>query len=387
MNVFVALFACNFLNHGADILLVGLVLMLFSRKRLHFTWDILLLMVFSVFYYVVTASYFKNNFAVFSLPIAYIIGLNRAEPSRESARKLLLLLAVFTAVHGFLNLSFGIFSARELDAKRLTLDIWTGQVMATTGQMTNYTLLASLAGFLLLCKSKGRLLLLILCGLAAFHTIFVGGRTILVLFGLSIAIGLIVFYLFSAPQRRRRAIPWLILSLLLTLAAVSAYESDLFGIQSFFESSGLYERFFSDYAQDHNVGFWDTRRWELKGMYLKLALDYPFGGGKIVRVVGNYAHDLWFDILDNAGIIPFLLILLYTLRMLFRLLKYIWSPHTEHADKILFASYAVCIFAQFFVEPILQGSPIFLAATCMIDGMLSSRHFNSTPTLHQEALS
>lgn len=49
--------------------------------------------------------------------------------------------------------------------------------------------------------------------------------------------------------------------------------------------------------------------------------DYPWGGRKVLSKVGFYAHELWLDVFDSAGIIPFVLIWIVTIQITFLILS------------------------------------------------------------------
>ena len=99
---------------------------------------------------------------------------------------------------------------------------------------------------------------------------------------------------------------------------------------------------------------------------------YPWGGSHLSEeIVGAYAHDLWLDIMDEAGIPAALAILVYTITAFYRILILSRNRKVPKDERIALRSYAIIMCAQFFVEPIWQGSPMLLLFFVLIDGMLT----------------
>ena len=97
-------------------------------------------------------------------------------------------------------------------------------------------------------------------------------------------------------------------------------------------------------------------------------------GGNHIRIDNGvgYAHDLWLDIYDAAGIIPFIIIFVYTLRAWIRAFSMLNDKKIESGFKVIFGSYTLVVSAYFFIEPIMYGAPLVLFSFCIIDGLVAS---------------
>lgn len=157
----------------------------------------------------------------------------------------------------------------------------------------------------------------------------------------------------------------------LVLAGIFAimYSTDAFGLRTYIEGSYLFRR------MNGEKGFYDLSgngRFYYKKKYLENAFMYPWGGDHLrEEVVGSYAHDLWLDIMDEAGILTALAILVYTITAFYRILMLPRKKNLPQDESVALRSYAIIMCAQFFVEPIWQGSPMLLLFFVLIDGMLS----------------
>lgn len=100
-------------------------------------------------------------------------------------------------------------------------------------------------------------------------------------------------------------------------------------------------------------------------------LHYPFGGNNINKGLGvGYAHDLWLDVYDTVGVIPFVLICAYSIISMRRCLCFIRYSKDTNINLLVCCVY-ISLFVSFFVEPIMDACPMVFAVYCFIDGMLS----------------
>ena len=77
-------------------------------------------------------------------------------------------------------------------------------------------------------------------------------------------------------------------------------------ITRMFESTYLFHRIsYANIAQSQDLFsfFKSSDRGNVRDQYIALMFDYPWGGRKVLSTVGFYAHELWLDVFDSAGII------------------------------------------------------------------------------------
>ena len=366
------LFASDFFTIGNVFLLFGLLYVLFQQKRIAFTSGFWLLMLFS-FVFSVVDLYVNHtlNFLVFLYPLAHLLGANILQnPTKVGIKRLLKILSIGMALHGILNFAYETILLKGFNYSSLHYDIWSRSLAGVTGQMTNYVFLLIFAGACIFYSRKyGWISLMIIIG--TVHAVLGGSRTYIVMLGISIGIGLLFDFLVRKKKRLKRICWFLLASGGIALFVWAAYKNDWLGIRSFWTSSYLYHRLFSEYAKINHRGMFTTGRWATKLEYIKLLLVYPLGGNHIRKQVGWYAHDIWLDTADKVGILPSILIVLYTLRIIIRGIKYAFYEDVSLEDKMIFASYTLLIAIQFLMEPVLSSAPQFFQAVCMLDGMLS----------------
>ena len=199
------------------------------------------------------------------------------------------------------------------------------------------------------------------------HDVLIGGRTFIALLLVAI-VATIGFQILGGKKRLKALIVYLLILIIIAGVGIVLFQNNYFGFRKMFESSYMYRRFFADYSQ-RRIG--DTDRWDRKIVYLRYLLKYPFGGNHISKDLNvGYAHDLWLDTFDDAGLLTLLCLLAYTISSAFRFIKYAKEYSSSFEEKVLFFLFPVVLMAAFFVEPILRGCPMVFFMYCFMDGMI-----------------
>ena len=92
---------------------------------------------------------------------------------------------------------------------------------------------------------------------------------------------------------------------------------------------------------------------------LGYVFSQPLGWANNASIHMGYAHNLWFDIARQAGIIPFTLFLLATINIVKILLRIFRSGLKDAFFAVLLAEF-ICISCGCFVEPVIEGNPFVL---------------------------
>lgn len=302
----------------------------------------------------------------FTYFICYMMGYNMLRGKKNIVSKeqsLKIIIIVFAGAnffHLFLNLITNIGATT-----RNTIDFWTKSNLSATGQTALACLMIAVAYAILFSNSKTIYKALVILALAIifYYNLMIAGRTIIVL----LIVMLIVAYgyhLMNSDNKKQK-----IKILLLIIAAIALiiilYNYNVFNIKTIVEESNLYNRFWS--AQ-HTEILSEDKRLGYKLSYLEKFLDYPWGGNRIKEIVGSYAHDLYLDTYDEAGIFAFLAVIIYigiTIKNLYSIQK---SQSIQFYTKQLIFLVYVVLYIEFMIEPILKGMPWLLATFCFIDG-------------------
>lgn len=248
--------------------------------------------------------------------------------------------------------------------ERDTIDIWTGEVRAATGQASFACLALAIAVACLFSKTgvKVKAVSLITVALAFGYNFVLSGRT-LIFIALVLAAISFLHLLHTKKKGRMKA---LIILLVIILTIVFIYNNNIFGIKSFVESSLLYERF----NGENSTYTGEDRRWDRKIYYLKNFFDHPFGGVHFRDDVG-YAHDVFLDTYDEAGIFTFTAVIIYISASISHLIKCMKNKTLPFVFRQIILCVYIALYIEFMIEPVFQGIPALFAMFCLIDGALS----------------
>ena len=310
----------------------------------------------------------------FVYPVCYLLGQgflgkfnNDAEKKRnESAFPIVaIILAVGLFIHLVLNLSINIGSE-----ERNTPDFWTGEIMSATGQATLACLPIAVICAIFFSEHKVWQKILAMCALTVilYYNLILAGRTMILLMFLCSLLALIYAFLGNRANKSLFKARLAIGVAVVILTVIVLYTNNFLNIQQTIVRSNLYQRFFGRWGMDVD----DDGRADYKLVYIQNMWGYFWGGGNIHKIAGGYAHDIFLDTYDEAGIFALLSMLVYIALSL----KNFWRCITNKSLDFKVRQFVLCIYVlcylQFMVEPILQAMQWLFAIFCFLDGMLRS---------------
>lgn len=195
-------------------------------------------------------------------------------------------------------------------------------------------------------KTKRLLVIVaIICELCSIHYV---SRTGIAIF----CIGLIIGLLFSWGISFRSC------AMLLIVFVGYTYLHDTELYQVFADRN-------TNYSNVNNVGL-RTVRWEWG---LKEILHNPFGSTTYQKAAHAFAHNFWIDYGKISGVIPFALLILFSLRNLYQTLFIGYK-------KMGLMSYFAFVFTTIFIatlmtEPIHEGAPLYMFVYFLYTGMIN----------------
>ena len=302
-------------------------------------------------------------------PLIWVVGYNTMEArDTKTIFEIAAILAFGMAFHGLLNYLYNVLRGVTFRTGR-TYDIWSGTISTATGQAINFTLFLAVLPWLLLVQKKRwlKIVSMMMFAGATLYGIQIGSRTYLVL--CLFAAGISVLSGMLQKGQKRKAVGLIAGLCVVTGALIVAYSNDCFGIRTVIENSYLFYRV--EWDRESFFGLLQNDRFDFKRIYIENMFRYPWGGYKMSSISGSYAHDLWLDIFNEAGILALIGIFLYTVLAFIRLNKTRKDKRVSAGERTAIVSYSVILCAQFFVEPIWQGAPLLLCSFVLIDGMLA----------------
>lgn len=371
INILVFMVGINFMHIGQLILPI-ICFLLFVENKLHFKVNspkiFIILCLFSISFY--AFSYKLGFYSVmgFTLPMAYYIGSNIKNPSQENIKKVIYLLALSMSLHVVLNacIELALHGTRGLFFASTHYDFWTRDKISNTGTAVNADLLIGCIYYVLNKEDNKRLRIIsILVFLISFsYLIIIGRRTTLLI---SI-ITYLLLYIYEkntigiTEKHKRMMIRIMVICACIVIPFAIVYYFDLFSAKTFLDQLNVILKLKNSLIGDERIRLYFDA--------IKLMPKYPFGGQKISGVLGLPVHELWLDVYDYAGIIPYILIVVFSLYFVFVLYRYVKNKTIDNDLKLMVLGVYITIIIQMFLEPVMTGASLFLLITVIIHGIV-----------------
>lgn len=360
----IMVYCFNVLNKGYYVVFIIIPFLVFLafKNKIKIDMQLSTLIIFSILYSIILNNYgFRESNILFlnliGPVIFYLFGhqiITRHNPKK--VLKILLLVAASLSLFGFLN----VLNSRGVSFDwRAVVSIWGGSITAT-GANTYLSLGLSLLPLVLLSKNKNiKIISLLVFGISVYSLFSLANRTGVLIILLSI----IFTFLFIGNLTIRK----LFMGITLFLSSFLIYQ--------FIITTILGERLSrGNILSDPRFEAWNA---SINGLG-----DYPFGG-KLTNLPLSYVHNMWLDVGHEAGIIPLVLLSVFTILAIKKLATLLRSDLSTDI-KIIFLSFFVAFFVTFSLEPIMEGWYYYFNVFCFVFGMLS-REISNIPKVSVEA--
>ena len=386
------LFSLNVFNQSSLILAALFILIaILDRGKLYIpandTVFFVLMFFAAVFFVFSTQNGLNAGISAIGCPMAYYIGLRVQNEQMEMAqaenrlKSVTMLLVAGMTCHAVVNFLYEMVRFGGINSGGTHYDFFSlGAKTSATGAATYLTLFSGVIFYLIVESNSVKKWVagILLIVIAFAYDMILGGRTFFALTGVSFVLSMIVYIWGQKDDiKKMKAIGKLILIVfVLGIAAIAVYIKYQNTITKIFESTYLFHRIsYANISQSQDLFsfFKSSDRGNVRNQYIALMFDYPWGGRKVLSKVGFYAHELWLDVFDSAGIIPFVLIWIVTMQITFSNLKYVLNKKVPIENRVLIIGITVSVTVQFFFEPVLTGCRALLFSYLLICGIIRSQ--------------
>lgn len=297
------------------------------------------------------------------LPMAYYVGQNISDNTSISFKEVVYLVTFGMCIHVLLNFGYDLFMyGSEFYAHRSHYDIWTKDIIKTTTTAVNYVIPTSCLYYIVF-REKDKPLkytFVVMYIIMMVYNIFLGRRTPLLMCGLVMGFGL----LFNAFEKKSYKLLFGVFGTVLFIAAV-------IGLLVITNFNGFADMFFSLHIVSKFVVFGlDGGRLNIFLDALKYMPQYPWGGQYISGLLEIQIHDLWTDIYDFAGVIPYVLSIVYFVMNFVLMYGVMRNSRLSKDTKVLALFVFVCCMMEMFLEPVMTGSSVFLICFVLMFSVL-----------------
>ena len=405
INVLLFCVAINIFHYG-QLLLPVICLILFVDNKLQFKVNnpiiFIVLCLFAVSFY--AFSYQLGFYSVmgFCLPMAYYIGSNLRNPNEENVKKIIYIIAFGMATHLILNflleLCFWHDNLSYLFEKVSHYDIWLfttdpGAVeqyegnnflpnvqfirVRTTATSMNYIMLCAVSYYLFkyennrFFKYTGIILFII----SSIYCLALGRRTTAFIFLVSVFLSLFMEIKNSKININKNVLKiGMTVFIILIVFLIAVFSFNIFGLrESLLKINIVFKLYY------HGLR---TNRLEILIESLKLAPNYLFGGQQLSSATGSVIHDLWGDIYDYAGIIPYILMIVYSVHVIKVFIRVFKNQTMTSELKTFFIVWFITSSLIMFIEPVMTGASIYLICYIIISSSIEE-YLNSLYTVDQ----
>lgn len=280
---------------------------------------------------------------------------------------LFFLLSAFVAgylIHGFLN-SILYFKEGLLFGKRMWGDIWGEPLLATHQNIYVLpTLSLMFPAFVYLKKYKAICINVILMDFFfLYQSVSSLSRIPVMVWGILIIWG---FVLFTLLNRKNEKTVWNKKKIVIELGVVLAIVILLvgFNFDTIKNLRFVQALMYKDGGIIHNI------RFRAQVNVIRQLFVYPFGGYRMDLCGLKHAHNIWLDVANAAGVIPFFMLVLYTIISIVDLVKFLRNTQIRNELKYIASGLYICLMLYYMVEPALMANIRFFIPWPYLNGII-----------------
>ena len=355
-------------------LLMLLVYTVVYKRRPVANREMIVLLLFIVLYFTIDSQLAQSTtykfWYVISTISLYTCGyymrfdyLNREERSIK-AMNIIKIIAFSYTFYVLITIAYS-YTRGQFAFTRNPLNLWTGTLRAAThyGAMSIIPLAYGLYLIVGNEEKRGRWVGWSLILFAFIVSFITASRTVLFL----IPVGTIISYFANIKMRgnfQQKHLKQLLGTLILLGVGIVIFVSDMFGIQTLFLRTQLGQRYALGYAPTlMNDGRWKNFRFFFRHIRKSLC------GGGYTRVHSGNLHNVYLNVFDLSGIIPFILLILFTLWVIRDYKRMADNKAVNISTRLLFLLVLSLSFIQMMIEPIMESVPVFFWCLLLICGM------------------
>lgn len=377
MNILLFLLSINFLHYAQITIPLMCVVLLIDNKckfKVNNMKTFIVLVLFGISFAIFGGVLEIYRYVGLFLPLAYYVGSNIKNPNEDNIKKIIYLVTLGMTCHILLNFACDlIVRGTECFFRNSHLDFWTWGEYPTTQTSVMYIFLIGIIYYIFAYETnkKIKITAIVLFLISYVYSIALGRRTPIFLLVLVVLFSFAIDFLIVNNNSKKSSILILIVAVFIGVGVFIyfIYSMNLFGMQDAISRLGIVRKFTS-------LGFYSNRH-NLTYATFRLAPEHYLGGLEITALTTYGPHDLWLNVFDAAGIVPFVFIVIYSLVSLFILAKVLISKKYSIKFRLLLFGLTMSVFIQFILEPIMTGSSIVLLVVVILMSILERMYLNA----------
>lgn len=287
--------------------------------------------------------------------------------SKKNSDKIIFhLLAVYIvgfSIHGFLN-SILYFREGFMEGGRMWSDIWGKVLLATHQNVYVLPVIALMFPAVIYLKRYTVLSVsVILCGVFfLYHSIHSLSRIPVMIWAICVIWGFILFLMLNKdkkimiPNIKKIIIGFVVILIVAVFFIAINYDiiKNLAFVQRMTAGGGIL----------HNI------RFRAQMNVIRQLFDYPFGGYQMDLCGLKHCHNVWLDIANAAGLIPFGLMVVYTIISVIDIITFLRNGFIRDELKFIVSGLYVSLILYYMVEPALMADVKFFVPWTFLNGIV-----------------
>lgn len=287
------------------------------------------------------------------------------EKSENKIKWIIFIIAIGITIHGILN-SYTFLNGQWKDGNiRVWQDFWSEEYVNGTMQVIYYLPALALT-FPAIVYFKKQKICNIFIAVSSIFFIYISvisqSRMPVVIFPMVLLLQVILFALLEKESIEK----FFTKKRLVILASVVLI--GMIAIIAIMLSTSIGKTFISILGRDG--GILNNVRFKIQHRALEQLFVYPMGGNYMDHLGYDHTHNLWLDIADIGGIIPFVTFAGYTVITAFELVKLILKKSVLTEIKVLFIGLYSAYFLFFTIEPGLNWHVYFVTPWIFLHGLI-----------------
>lgn len=368
VTVFIACFFSQLLNFSNKVsILAGTIICMglaVHNKKIGIDWRQILLCISMIFYTISVNRGISWSLVIVMLPVIFCYmgkSLATTDLGNEFIPGVMIAVIVIGyTTHGILNSI--IYFKTGFVMGRAWEDIWSHVILPATQHVIYY--LPAMAMFFpaIYCFKKRKFIytgVLIANIFFVYMSLLTLSRTSIVIMVIVLVEEIVLAYVLNRKEKIGKLLYYCIavLAIMVFLFAVLLIKTD-FG-QAFLN------------IMNRNGGILNNIRFKAQIEAVKQLFVYPWGGYHMELAGLEYAHNVWLDMANAAGVIPFFAFCVYTLASIWDLVKMIKDPVVSQEFKYIVSGLYSAFFLYYMVEPALEATVVYLIPWIFLNGMVS----------------
>lgn len=276
-------------------------------------------------------------------------------------------LVIGYTIHGLLN-SYMYFAGYVKPGTRQWFDFWTRSYKPGTQHSLFFlpVLVMVLPAIIWFRKNKLKNIVIMLVSVFFVYTALATKSRIPILIVAIVLCFEAVLYFMLESKKIKQLLSnkkaWMMIGgLLVTIVVLGYCIKDVAVVKAFIDNLG------------RGGGILHNVRFELQAKALSQIFEYPMGGRKMDLVVDyphRYVHNVWLDMANVSGIIPFVAFTAFTVFSIINSIRFLTKKDISSELKVVTAGLYMAFFLFYMIEPALDSSIHYMTPWMMINGLM-----------------